>query len=269
MTVFRRLVAVLGVASLTTGMVACGAEQEEDAEVSDNAFRREQVENDPILKALKVVGDDVSKYDVSVRGIGVPIPSASSGTNVNGFSTRGLDWFKNPAVSYPDNKSWDQGTETGKKCQWAAIFRFHAIFADPPAEAREMLELEGGMWRGSFWSWIDDYASTDDVGEPTPAYAWSSGLWKWIGASGANDTCKLPTKAMVAGMMKSCLDVARANDGDPKGCRMPRFNPAVEAAYPYPRSDADAGDASADGSADASADARADARTDASDAGAD
>jgi hypothetical protein len=119
-----------------------------------------QVEADPILKALQAKASDVNQYEINVGEIGVPVPSASVGQQVNGFSTRGLDWFKNPAVSYPDNKSWEQGTDTGKKCQWAAVFRFNAIFSDPPVEAIAMRDLEGGLWRGNFWSWTDDYAST-------------------------------------------------------------------------------------------------------------
>ena len=116
-----------------------------------------------------------------------------------------------------------------------------------------MRELEGGRWSGSFWSWIDDYASTNSVGHPTASYAWSSGLWKWIGASGKDGLCRLPTKTMVARMMTACMAQANANDGDPKGCRMPSYNPAFE---PAPDAgggsddgglDDDAGDASADG----------------------
>lgn len=233
--------------SLALGLLACSqAVEEDDAEVADSAYNQEDVDRDPTLKALQELAKDVSAYEISVAGIDVPVPNASVGTSVNGFSTRGLDWFKNPAVSYPDNKRWEQGTDTGKKCQWAAIFRFNAIFSDPPEEAIAMRELEGGRWYGSFWSWIDDYASTDSVGDPTSSYAWSSSLWKWIGASGANDTCRLPTKAMVAGMMKACAEHARQNDGDPKGCRMPRYSPEAEAAYPYDRGDAGAGDASSD-----------------------
>lgn len=235
-----RLVALLGAASLVAGLVACSAREEEDAEVADNAFSQEQVENDPILKALRERASDVSEYEISVAGIDVPVPSAFDGTSVNGFRTHGLDWFRNPAVRYPDNKRWEQGTDTGKKCQWAAIFRFHSIFSNPPAEARELVSLEGGTWSGGFWSWIDDYASTESVGHPRQGYGYSGWLFKWIGASGAGDTCRLPTKAMMAGMMKACLVRARANNGNPEGCEMPRYSAADEAAYPYAAT-ADAG----------------------------
>src|SRR5690606_17504655 len=98
--------------------------------------------------------------------------------------------------------------------QWAAIFRFQHIFEDPPQEALDMLNLRiqnedgtetRGRWSGSFWSWTDDYASTDSPARaPTPSYAWSSGLWKWIGSSGAGGVCLLPTRTMVAGMMSAC-----------------------------------------------------------------
>lgn len=225
----RRLAAL---ATCLAAFAACAVPQESDDDVagSDSAFSEAEVENDPILKALRERATaDLEAYDISVAGIDVPTANASVGTTINGFGTSGLDWFRNPAVSYPDNKRWEQGTDTGKKCQWAAIFRFHAIFENPPAEALAMKELvtpEGarGMWSGRFWSWIDDYASTNSSGEPTPAYAWSSGLWKWIGASGKNDTCKIPTRAMVRGMMIACREHALENGGDPKGCRMPRLS---------------------------------------------
>ncbi|MBX3263568.1 MAG: hypothetical protein KF782_28105 [Labilithrix sp.] len=233
---------------LGTFAIVAGCSQaadEEDAEQGEDAYSQAQVDNDPTLKALQAAAADVNQYEINVDDIDVPVPNASVGTQVNGFSTRGLDWFKNPNVPYPNNKSWDQGTDTGKKCQWAAVFRFNAIFSDPPPEAVAMRELEGGRWSGSFWSWIDDYASTDSVGHPTSSYAWSTGLWKWIGASGRDGLCRLPTKTMVARMMTACIAQANANDGDPKGCRMPGYNPAYE-----PAPDAGAADAGADASDD-------------------
>jgi hypothetical protein len=254
----RRLLTALFSLSFLAATVACGsAATEDDTESDEGAFSQADVDRDPTLKKLQAAASNVNKYEISVKGIDVPVPNASQGASVNGFSTRGLDWFQNPNVSYPDNKSWDQGTPTGKKCQWAAIFRFQAIFENPPAEAKEMLQLEGGRWRGSFWSWIDDYASTNSAGDPSSSYAWSSGLWKWIGASGKNDTCRLPTKTMVAGMMKACMQTARDNNGDPKGCRMPRYNPAIEPADDAGAGDGGSGEGGSDGgSSDAASDAR-------------
>lgn len=109
-----------------------------------------------------------------------------------------------------------------------------------------MKNLDGGMWHGSFWSWTDDYASTNSVGQPTSSYAWSSGLWKWIAASGKDGLCRIPTKTMVKRMMQNCMEVAQANNGDPKGCRMPAYDPSAEPA------DAGAGDGGTDGSTSAS-----------------
>ena len=232
-------------------MAGCAAATEEDEEAAsgEDAYSQQQVDDDPTLKALQAAASDVNQYEINVDDIDVPVPSASVGTSVNGFSTRGLDWFKNPNVGYPNNKQWDQGTDTGKKCQWAAVFRFNAIFSDPPPEAIAMRDLPGGYWHGSFWSWIDDYASTNSVGNPTSSYAWSSGLWKWIGASGKDGLCRLPTKTMVARMMTACMAQANANNGDPKNCRMPSYNPTFEP--PVDTSDAGAGDA---GFSDASTD---------------
>ncbi|HSO36784.1 MAG TPA: hypothetical protein VLT33_29865 [Labilithrix sp.] len=206
------------------------ATTEEEASSGQNAYSQSDVDNDATLKALQAAASNVDQYEINVDAIAVPTPNASVGAQVNGFSTRGLDWFKNPEVSYPSNKDWAQGSDTGKKCQWAAIMRFHQIFADPPPEAVAMRDLPGGSWHGSFWSWTDDYASTDSVGAPTASYAWSSGLWKWIGASGKGGLCRLPTKTMVARMMTMCLAQASANNGDPKGCRMPAYDAALEPA---------------------------------------
>jgi len=219
----------------------CSKGEEDDTDTGEDAFSQTAVDNDPTLKALQARAANVNQYEINVDDIAVPDPSASVGADANGFSTRGLDWFKNPAVSYPNNKSWDQGTDTGKKCQWASIFRFQAIFADPPAEALAMKDLQGGMWSGSFWSWVDDYASTDSVGQPTQSYAWSSGLWKWIAASGKDGLCRIPTKTMIKRMMIACKTKAEENNGDPKNCRMPTYDPAVEPVA----SDAGAGEAGA------------------------
>lgn len=240
---------VLGTLTAVAGCAAAATEEEEAASGED-AYSQSQVDNDPTLKALQSAASNVDQYEINVDAIAVPGPNASVGAQVNGFSTRGLDWFKNPAVSYPSNKDWSQGSDTGKKCQWAAIFRFNEIFSNPPAEAIAMRDLPGGAWHGSFWSWTDDYASTDSVGQPTASYAWSSGLWKWIGASGKNGLCRLPTKTMVARMMTSCIDQANANGGDPKGCRMPAYDPALEP-VPGPAAEAGAGDAASDGAATA------------------
>lgn len=239
----------VGALALTTALgTGCQRAEEEEKEAAqgEDAFTQSEVDNDPTLKALQAAASNVNQYEINVSDIGVPVPNASVGASINGFSTRGLDWFQNPAVSYPDNKRWEQGTDTGKKCQWAAIFRFHAIFSDPPEEAKQMRELDGGMWRGSFWSWIDDHASTDRVADPTQSYAWSSGLWKWIASSGKDGVCRIPTRTMVARMMTACKEQAEANNGDPKGCRMPRYDRTLE---PSP----DAGASSEGGSPDANA----------------
>lgn len=220
---------------------------EEETSSGEDAYSQSDVDNDPTLEALQAAAANVDQYEINVDAIAVPTPSASVGAQVNGFSTRGLDWFKNPEVSYPSNKDWAQGSDTGKKCQWAAIMRFQQIFADPPPEAIAMRDLPGGSWHGSFWSWTDDYASTDSVGTPTASYAWSSGLWKWIGASGKDGLCRLPTKTMVARMMTSCLAQASANNGDSKGCRMPAFDAAFEPATAGGDAGRDASSNAADG----------------------
>lgn len=234
----RHTLLTLSLSSLVLGLVACTTAATEESEGDGATVESEsaaaasvadldtRVSRSTSLAALKAAAiADVETYEISVKDIDVPTDDGSTGVQLDsGFSTRGLDWFQNPDVSYPNNKSWSQGTDTGKKCQWANIFRFEAIFADPPAEAKAMKDLEGGRWRGSFWGWTDDYASKNKVGTPTASYAWSSGLWKWIGASGktaTSEVCRLPTKKMVIAMMTTCLEYARDNDGDPKGCRMP------------------------------------------------
>ena len=193
----------------------------EDANLTE-AGLAELVEQDPTLAAIKaIVLEDVEGYEIVLGDdIGVPEPSASTGvTLASGYGVRGLDWFKTPNASYPNNKSWDQGSDTGKRCQWAAVFRFEQIFATPPAEA-ETMKAES-VWSGRMWGWMDDYAATDRVGHPRQPYAWSDSLWKWINASGADGICRTPTRSMVVGMMEACLQKANDNDGRPKGCRMP------------------------------------------------
>ena len=239
----------LGISTLILASVACstasvnesadpGTGETSSVAAASVADLADKVRASRELTALKDAAKDVDAYEISVKDIAVPTDDAYTGVQLaNGFRTTGLDWFRNPAVSYPSNKSWSQGSDVGKKCQWAAIFRFEAIFSNAPPEAVEMKDLPNGQWKGSFWSWTDDSASTKSIDDPTKSYAWSSGLWKWIGASGAADAagdapakeiCRLPTKKMVVGMMKACLETARAHDGDAKGCRMPEHSDSAE-----------------------------------------
>lgn len=214
-------------------VIACEGDDSVASDESSYAhyYAQSQVDRNPELKALQRRARNVDEYEINVADIGMPGPSAEGGTSINGFATYGLDWFQNPEVEYPDNKTWSQGSDTGKKCQWAAVFRFNAIFSDPPPEAIAMRDLPGGKWHGDFWSWTDDYASTNLTRHPTRSYAWSKDLWKWIGASGKDGLCRLPTKKMVAKMMASCLEVAQANRGNAEGCEMPdgwRLHPSAE-----------------------------------------
>lgn len=225
-TVLPALFAVISLAACSTA----SAEDEEDvAEGSENAFTQGELgdltSNNPELKELQAVAAaDIEQFEVSVKDIAVPEKDARSGVQLeNGYRTYGLDWFKTPRASYPDNKRWEQGSDIGKKCQWASLFRFEAIFKNPPAEAEEL--RRASTWSGSFWQWIDDYAGGDrSVQDPTACYAYSSGLYKWIGSSGKGDVCRLPTRAMVVGMMKECKAVADRNDRNTEGCRMPSYN---------------------------------------------
>ncbi len=218
---------LIAIAWLASGSLACSETPHVGvASETDNlteARLADLVASDPTLQAIKEVAiADVEGFQLSFGDeIGVPEPSAGTGVSLaSGYRVSGLDWFKTPNATYPNNKQWDQGSDTGKKCQWAAVFRFEAIFADPPAEA-ETMKAES-MWSGAFWDWVDDYAATDRTGDPKATYAWSNGLWKWISASGAGDTCRTPTRSMVVALMNTCLAHANNNDGEPKGCRMPR-----------------------------------------------
>ena len=223
-TVLPAVFAVISLAACTSS----SSEEEDVSEGAENAFTENQLRDletqEAALKQLRqVAAADTEQFEISVKDIAVPEKDATSGVSLaNGYGTYGLDWFKSPRASYPDNKRWEQGSDIGKKCQWASIFRFEAIFKTPPAEAEEM--KRASTWSGNFWSWTDDYAAgNQSIQNPTPVYAWSSGLWKWIGSSGKGDVCRLPTRAMVVGLMKDCKAHAERNNRDAKGCRMPSF----------------------------------------------
>ena len=218
----------LAIALGALALVACTqatTQDEESGVAADSAFSTSQLAemraNDPTLKKLQTLAADVEQYEIDVSDVPVPTADAAGGVTLDsGYGTSGLDWFHTPTASYPDNKRWSQGSDIGKKCQWASIFRFEAIFSNPPAEGAET--RSASSWRGRFWSWTDDYAGADqEIQDPTNSYAWSSGLWKWIASSGKDGKCRIPTRSMVAEMMKACTAQARANDGDAKGCRMP------------------------------------------------
>ncbi len=82
----------------------CASRPDLDVAESEAAYSQAAVDADPTLKALQVAAANVNQYEINVADIAVPVPNASVGTQINGFSTRGLDWFKNPTVIYPDNK---------------------------------------------------------------------------------------------------------------------------------------------------------------------
>ncbi len=199
----------------------------------------------PALLALqKAATADLEQYEISVRGIAVPADDAGQNMNLgNGFRTYFASWYKNPAINYqvqyPDNMRWDQGSGVGKKCAWASIFRFEAIFANPPPEALAVLGVARDA--GGFVTRIDDYAASNSIGNPTPTNV--TGSWRWIAASGSADAkgnepakeiCRIPTRAQVVSMMIDCLARAKANNRVADGCQTPEY-----AAPPAASSEAD------------------------------
>jgi len=232
-TVLPALFAVISLAACTSS----SSEEEDVSEGAENAFTEGQLRDlesqEAALKQLRqVAAADTEQFEISVKDIAVPEKDATSGVSLeNGYATYGLDWFKSPRASYPDNKRWEQGSDIGKKCQWASLFRFEAIFKNPPAEAEEL--RGASSWGGRFWQWIDDYAGGNrSVQDPQACYAYSSGLYKWIGSSGKGDVCRLPTRAMVVGMMKDCKAHAARNGGNTKDCEMRSYADSQEFRQP-------------------------------------
>lgn len=214
---------VLALVACLSPLAGCAVETDdaEGGEGEEN-LTSDQVDAKRIEAIRKVVVQDVevSKVSFSKRAK-APVKSAGSGYRSEaGPSLYGVDWFQKWPGGVNADHGWENGTEYGKRCMWAANLRFEAIMKDPPAELRAFL-AEYTRWGGSFYNWVDDYSKPEASGDASQAslWAWRTGLTKWISAAAKDGSCYLPTRKMVVDYVKTCNDHQKTNDGEMQGCR--------------------------------------------------
>jgi hypothetical protein len=200
----------------------CTASEVADEETSEDGLTAEQIDTKRVEAIRKVAILDVEASQIKfARREKSPVRSPSSGyRSPAGPSLYGVDWFQKWPGGVSADHNWDNGTEYGKRCMWAATLRFEAIMKEPPAELKAFL-AEYGRWSGSFYNWVDDYSKPESFGDASGAslWAWRTGLSKWITGAKKDGSCYLPTRKMVIEYVKACKDHQARNNGEMEGCR--------------------------------------------------
>ncbi len=79
----RRFLFLSAVLTLNAFAIGCSATaDEEDLESGEDAFSQQQVDNDPVLKALQQKASNVDQYEINVDAIAVPVANASVGADI-------------------------------------------------------------------------------------------------------------------------------------------------------------------------------------------
>lgn len=164
---------------------------------------------------------DITKKSVSLKKnrstlLMVPKTSPSSGARTAEFSLYGVDWFQQWDGGLNADHNYDAGTDQGKLCMWAAVYRFEAIMADPPQELKDV--KAASTWGGSFYNWVDDFSQSTDRPTGAKAWAWASSLSKWISQVSKAGTCYLPTKELLIEYAADCTRQASETPRNIKEC---------------------------------------------------
>ena len=197
----------------------CAASVDEDGESEDDLT----ADGKRIEAIRKVAAKNVEVSRVTFStSTKAPKASPSSGyRSPAGPSLYGVDWFQKWDGGLSADHGWENGTELGKRCMWAANLRFEAIMKDPPAELKAFLR-EYPSWRGSFYNWVNDYSKPESRGDASEAtlWAWRTSLSKWISAAAKDGSCYLPTRSMVVEYVSACKEHVASNGGKMEGCSL-------------------------------------------------
>lgn len=208
----------------TSILAGCSADAtseggEDDVDADESALTDAQKDERRVTVIRNKVQNVDEEHVVFNKRNKAPVKSAGSGARGEVASLYGVDWFQKWPGGVNADHGWDNGTEYGKRCMWAAVLRFEAIMKDPPAELKAFL-AEYTKWSGSFYNWVDDYSKPESYGDASGArlWAWRTGLSKWISAAAKDGSCYLPTRQMVIDYAKACKDHAADNNGEMQGC---------------------------------------------------
>lgn len=213
--------ALLGTFAITGCATEAGDPADGEDGVGEDESALNEAQRDERRKTVirnKVADVDVSKVSFH-KSSKSPSSSPSSGARNETASLYGVDWFQKWPGGVNADHGWENGTEYGKRCMWAAVFRFEAIMKDAPAELKTF-RAEYTQWGGGFYNWVDDFSKPEAYGDASSArlWAWRTGLSKWISAAAKDGSCFLPTKQMVIDYAKACKEHAAGNDNEMQGC---------------------------------------------------
>lgn len=181
------------------------------------------------MKRIRDAVKDVEQEHVTfpVRSTKSPSANPSSGFSGEHASLYGVDWFQQWPDGVSADHGWENGTDLGKRCMWAAVLRFEAIMKDAPPELVAFLG-EYDQWSGNFYNWVDDFSGKSASGEAAGGdasgarlWAWRTGLSKWISQTAKDGSCYLPTRKMVVDYAAACKEhVASREDKQMQGCQV-------------------------------------------------
>jgi len=204
-------------ALLLVGCVGCAAAEANVVEGSSDLTSADPIE------ALRAAVQDVDAPRVALAGLATPAADLTDGTRGELVSLSEIDWHQKWPGGRSADHAWERGGEAARRCAWASLLRFEAIFAAPPAEL-VALRTRVRSWSGVFHNWNDDYSGASGKGQP--AYGDAKGarivatrddLAKWVSATAKDGSCFVPTRKMVADWAAACAAQATETGGI-KGC---------------------------------------------------
>lgn len=116
-------------ASVTALVTGCSGSESEDADSATGAVNRDEQGRDPLREAVKNVDEERV-----MLGASIPVPTEAGYVSQNGFSLSGVDWFQQWSGGVSANHDFSIGTDNGKRCMKAAVYRFEEIMKNPPRE---------------------------------------------------------------------------------------------------------------------------------------
>jgi len=203
----------------TALLAGCASPSEGGEDVVEGADMALSSDDESRLEVIRKMVSNLDEEKVAFGAdVKAPEQSAGSGHRAAKGSLGGVDWFQKWPGGVSADHGWNNGTEIGKRCMWAAVARFEAIMQNPPAEYLELRANYSG-WGGSFYNWVDDYSKPEAGGDASTArlWAWRTGLTKFISAAAKDGSCYLPTRQLLIDYSKKCAERV-ASGAEMQGC---------------------------------------------------
>lgn len=191
----------------TAALAGCAAQPEEQAETGTSDLTGDEVSVAAIKKAVAAIDEEHVTLPASLKA---PNIDAATGAESDDSSLFGIDWYQKWAGGKSADHDWQNGSDLGKRCAWAAVARYELIL-EGDRDAFASLRASHPTWDGSLTNQNDDYGGKTKDGKAAYGDAKSasikttpSGAAKWISATAKDGSCYLPTRAMVRSFVSSC-----------------------------------------------------------------